>query len=180
MGIARASGENRAVEAAHQAIASPLLELDIHGAQGILWNITGSSNLSLYEVNEAAEAIKEAADPEAMIMFGTSFNERLGDEVMITVIATGFDGGKKRPAIQREAAGVMDAASVRISHERDFLQELERQREEGADSPFRTRDDEPVVTGPRVERTVGEAAPSRRQVTYDADDLEIPSFLRRK
>ena len=96
MGIGRATGENRAVEAAQQAIASPLLELDIHGAQGILWNITGSSNLSLYEVNEAAEAIKEAADPEANIIFGTSFNERLGEEVMVTVIATGFDGGKKR------------------------------------------------------------------------------------
>ena len=79
MGIGRASGENRAVEAAQQAIASPLLELDIHGAQGILWNITGSSNLSLFEVNEAAEAIKEAADPEANIIFGTSFNERLGE-----------------------------------------------------------------------------------------------------
>ena len=106
MGIGRASGENRAVEAAQQAIASPLLELDIHGAQGILWNITGSSNLSLFEVNEAAEAIKEAADPEANIIFGTSFNERLGDEVMVTVIATGFDGGKKRrPSVQREATG---------------------------------------------------------------------------
>jgi len=181
MGIARASGENRAIEAAHQAIASPLLELDIHGAQGILWNITGSSNLSLYEVNEAAEAIKEAADPEAMIMFGTSFNERLGDEVMITVIATGFDGGKKRPSIQREATGVMDAASARVAHERDFLQELQRQREEGAESPFARDDDAAaVVSSPRVERAVGEAVPSRRQVTYDADDLEIPSVLRRK
>ena len=99
MGIGRASGENRAVEAAQEAIASPLLELDIHGAQGILWNITGSSNLSLFEVNEAAETIKEAADPEANIIFGTSFNERLGDEVMVTVIATGFDGGKRRQSV---------------------------------------------------------------------------------
>ena len=96
MGIGRASGENRAVEAARQAIASPLLEVDIAGAQGILFNITGSSSLSLYEVTEAAEEIRAAADPEANIIFGTSFNERLGDEVMITVIATGFDGGKKR------------------------------------------------------------------------------------
>ena len=103
MGIGRGSGENRAIEAAQQAIASPLLELDIHGAQGILWNITGSSNLSLYEVNEAAEAIKEAADPEANIIFGTSFNERLGDEVMVTVIATGFDGGQTPP--ERAARG---------------------------------------------------------------------------
>ena len=97
MGIGRATGENRAVEAARQAIASPLLEVDIAGAQGILFNITGSSNLSLYEVTEAAEEIRAAADPEANIIFGTSFNERLGDEVMITVIATGFDGGTQAP-----------------------------------------------------------------------------------
>jgi pyridoxal phosphate enzyme (YggS family) len=140
MGIGRASGENRAVEAAQQAIASPLLELDIHGAQGILWNITGSSTLSLFEVNEAAEAIKEAADPEANIIFGTSFNERLGEEVMVTVIATGFDGGKRRPSVQRESTGVMEGtAATRIAHERDFLQELERQREHGTDGIFTPR-----------------------------------------
>jgi len=183
MGIARASGENRAVEAAHQAIASPLLELDIHGAQGILWNITGSSNLSLFEVNEAAEAIKEAADPEAMIMFGTSFNERLADEVMVTVIATGFDGGKRRPSLHREVGVMEGAASSRISHERDFLQELERQREQGGDGAFgpgiHEDDAAAIVSSPRVERAAGENA-ARRTVTYDADDLEIPSFLRRK
>ena len=115
MGIGRATGENRAVEAAQQAIASPLLELDIQGAQGILWNITGSSNLSLYEVNEAAEAIKDAADPEANIIFGTSFNERLGDEVMVTVIATGFDGGKKRqsPTARRPGSWTPRAPGAR-------------------------------------------------------------------
>ena len=163
MGIGRATGENRAVEAAQQAIASPLLELDIHGAQGILWNITGSSNLSLYEVNEAAEAIKEAADPEANIIFGTSFNERLGEEVMVTVIATGFDGGKKRQSAHREATGVMDTStSGRASHERDFLEELQRQRQEAdGGSPFTSPlDDEAaaVVSAPRVERSVGEVA----------------------
>jgi cell division protein FtsZ len=178
MGIGRATGETRAVEAAQQAIASPLLELDIHGAQGILWNITGSSNLSLYEVNEAAETIKEAADPEANIIFGTSFNERLGDEVMVTVIATGFDGGKRRPNVQREPTGVMEtAAASRVSHERDFLQELERQRE-GVDGAGYHEEPAAVVSSPRVERTAGEAP--AKPVTYDADDLEIPSFLRRK
>jgi cell division protein FtsZ len=186
MGIGRATGENRAVEAAQQAIASPLLELDIHGAQGILWNITGSSNLSLYEVNEAAEAIKEAADPEANIIFGTSFNERLGEEVMVTVIATGFDGGKRRPSVQRESTGVMDqTTSTRASHERDFLEELQRQRQEATDggtTPSTPADEEvaALVSAPRRERTVGEAPPARQQTTYDADDLEIPSFLRRK
>ena len=189
MGIGRASGENRAVEAARQAIASPLLEVDIAGAQGILFNITGSSSLSLYEVTEAAEEIRAAADPEANIIFGTSFNERLGDEVMITVIATGFDGGKKRHVNRHEGTAVMDStATARPSRERDFLEELQRQREEVADggsypssapSPL---DDQAaaVVAAPRVERSVGETVPAKRSTTYDADDLEIPSFLRRK
>jgi cell division protein FtsZ len=193
MGIGRASGENRAVDAARQAIASPLLEVDIAGAQGILFNITGSSSLSLYEVTEAAEEIRAAADPEANIIFGTSFNERLGDEVMITVIATGFDGGKKRQHARSEAAaGVMDSAAIsRPSRERDFLEELQRQRDEVADgdslpasAPPTPLDDEAaaaVVAAPRVERSVGEPQTAKRPATsYDADDLEIPSFLRRK
>src|SRR6188768_1710930 len=174
MGIGRATGENRAVEAARQAIASPLLEVNIQGAQGILFNITGSSSLSLFEVTEAAEEIRAAADPEANIIFGTSFNERLGDEVMITVIATGFDGGRKK-SVHREATGVMDrSADGRAPRERDFLEELQRQREGIEESPFTTpaRTDEPAAVAaaaPRVERTVG--APAPRPTTYDADDL---------
>jgi cell division protein FtsZ len=186
MGIGRASGENRAIEAARQAIASPLLEVDIAGAQGILFNITGSSTLSLYEVTEAAEEIRSAADPEANIIFGTSFNERLGDEVMITVIATGFDGGKRRQAARADAAtGVMDqSAAGRPSRERDFLEELQRQRDEvagggGYEATPATREDEAAAVA-AVPRSVGEPAPVKRQTTYDADDLEIPSFLRRK
>ena len=103
MGIGRAAGENRALEAARQAVASPLLEINISGAQGILFNITGSANLTLWEVTEAAEEIRAAADPEANIIFGTSFNERLGEEVMITVIATGFDA-RRRQDTSRAAA----------------------------------------------------------------------------
>ena len=166
MGIGRASGENRAVEAAREAIASPLLELDINGAQGILWNITGSANLSLFEVQEAAEAIKEAADPEANIIFGTSFNERLGEEVMVTVIATGFDGGRKRHTSAREATGVMDtSASIRQPRERDFLEELQRQRDEVLDGPIdggagsAASPRRPPSAAPRSERSVGEPAP---------------------
>jgi cell division protein FtsZ len=184
MGIGRASGENRAVEAARQAIASPLLEVDIAGAQGILFNITGSSSLSLFEVTEAAEEIRAAADPEANIIFGTSFNERLGDEVMITVIATGFDGGRKRQTARHEATGVMDSAATgRPTRERDFLEELQRQRDEVADGggygTTRLDEETAAVAVPRIERSVGE--PVRRAApAYDADDLEIPSFLRRK
>ena len=184
MGIGRASGENRAVEAAREAVASPLLEVNITGAQGILWNITGSSSLSLFEVQEAAEEIRAAADPEANIIFGTSFNERLGDEVMITVIATGFDGTKRREPVRHETAATHPtdtAGSLRAPRERDFLEELERQRSEIGDElgsePAR---DDRAAAAVRVERSVGDPVPVVKRATYDADDLEIPSFLRRK
>jgi cell division protein FtsZ len=182
MGIGRASGENRAVEAARQAIASPLLEVDIAGAQGILFNVTGGSNLSLFEVTEAAEEIRAAADPEANIIFGTSFNERLGEEVAITVIATGFDGKRHSSTSRASAAASVDGTA---RAPRDFLEELERQRSSMTDSGV------PDAPAARVEETVGshsngtngaksgaEPVPVRR-ASYDADDLEIPSFLRR-
>ncbi|HET7029047.1 MAG TPA: cell division protein FtsZ [Candidatus Limnocylindrales bacterium] len=184
MGIGRATGENRAVEAARQAIASPLLEVNIAGAQGILFNISGSSNLSLFEVTEAAEEIRAAADPEANIIFGTSFNDRLGEEVMITVIATGFDGTRKRDTSHRAQAAqpAAEGTSVRVPRERDFLEELERQRTEAANGSHDDREERPAaaVMAPRIERSVGEPVPVKRAAAYDADDLEIPSFLRRK
>jgi cell division protein FtsZ len=185
MGIGRATGDNRALEAARQAIASPLLEVNINGAQGILFNVTGSANLSLFEVTEAAEEIRAAADPEANIIFGTSFNERLGEEVMITVIATGFDGNRKRDTVRHtQAAQPAGAeASIRAPRERDFLEELERQRQETGNGSLDNHNDQAaaaVMTPSRVERTVGEPAPAKRTTAYDADDLEIPSFLRRK
>lgn len=91
MGIGRATGEDRAAKAARLAISSPLLEASIEGAKGILLNITGSSNLGLFEVNEAAEIVAEAADPEANIIFGAVIDESLQDEIRVTVIATGFE-----------------------------------------------------------------------------------------
>ncbi|SKA83475.1 cell division protein FtsZ [Caloramator quimbayensis] len=91
MGVGKASGENRAVEAAKQAISSPLLETTINGATGVLLNITGGSNLTLFEVNEAADQVKQAADADANIIFGAVIDESLDDEIRITVIATGFD-----------------------------------------------------------------------------------------
>jgi len=95
MGIGKGSGENRAVEAAKQAISSPLLETTITGAKGVLLNITGGDNLGLFEVNEAAELVAEAADPDANIIFGAVVDENLKDELRITVIATGFEGNKR-------------------------------------------------------------------------------------
>jgi cell division protein FtsZ len=100
MGIGNSSGENRAVESARAAISSPLLETSIEGARGVLLNITGGSSLGLFEVNEAAEIIAQAADPEANIIFGAVIDESMGEEVRVTVIATGFDhrpSKKERP-----------------------------------------------------------------------------------
>ncbi len=90
MGIGTASGENRAAEAARMAISSPLLETSIEGAKGVLFNISGGSNLTLFEINEAAEIIHQAADLEANIIFGANIDDSLDDEVRVTVIATGF------------------------------------------------------------------------------------------
>ena len=92
MGVGRASGEKRAEDAVKAAIQSPLLETSIDGARGILINITGGSDLSLFEINSAAELVAEAADPNANIIFGTALDESLQDEIIITVIATGFEG----------------------------------------------------------------------------------------
>ncbi len=111
MGIGSARGENRAAEAARMAISSPLLETSIEGAKGVLLNITGGPDLSLFEVNEAAEIISQAADPDAII-FGAVIDENLKDEVRVTVIATGFDakpaGEKDSPVIDLRSFGGED------------------------------------------------------------------------
>jgi cell division protein FtsZ len=98
MGIGRAGGENRAVEAAKQAIASPLLELSIDGAKGILFTVTGGADLAMYEVAEAAKVITGSADDDARVIFGANIDESMGDEVRITVVATGFDSRDQRRA----------------------------------------------------------------------------------
>ena len=108
MGIGTASGENRAAEAARTAVSSPLLEQSVDGATGILLNITGGTELGLFEVNEAAEVVTGAADANANVIFGAVIDETLGDEVRVTVIATGFGG---RPRRRRAEAPVAQIAS---------------------------------------------------------------------
>ncbi|KKR06038.1 MAG: Cell division protein FtsZ [candidate division WS6 bacterium GW2011_GWF2_39_15] len=95
MGIGKASGENRAEEAARSATTNPLLELSIEGATGVLYNITGGLNLTMQEVDKAAELIKEAVDPSANVIFGVTIDEAAGDEMSITIVATGFDENKQ-------------------------------------------------------------------------------------
>ena len=103
MGIGQGSGENRAIEAATAAIDSPLLELSIDGAQGVLFNITGGNDLTMHEIDEAAKVITDAADPEANIIFGAVIDEELAGEIKITVIATGFKGEAPAPRTQTSA-----------------------------------------------------------------------------
>lgn len=114
MGIGIATGENRATEAAKKAICSPLLETSIDGARGVLMNITGGSNLSLYEVNEAADIVASASDEEVNMIFGAVINDNLKDEIVVTVIATGFEEGQQeqptpRNAIQQQQAAMKQA-----------------------------------------------------------------------
>ena len=108
MGIGRAAGENRAEEAAKQAIQSPLLETSIEGARGVLLNITGGADLGLFEVNAAAELVQKSADPDANIIFGAVIDEKLGDEIFITVIATGFEKG----IIPKRLDKIFDKAAI--------------------------------------------------------------------
>lgn len=121
MGIGRASGENRAVQAAQQAIDSPLLEVSIDGARGILFNVIGGEDLSMHEINTAAETITTAADPDANIIFGATINPELDNELIITVVATGFDasyfaerGGSFTPTDVSSASQPQQTASEPI------------------------------------------------------------------
>ena len=192
MGLGRASGDNRALDATRQAITSPLLEVNINGAQGILFNITGSANLTLTEVWEAAEELRSVADPEANIIFGTSFDERLADEVMITVIATGFDSSRKREPAHTESRQ-QTPVGVRGSRPDplEFLREMDRQQRVNAPEPLGPvhsagtygpnglpdRQPVPVPVQPSpLHRPLPDRQPPPRP-SY-SDDLEIPSFLR--
>jgi cell division protein FtsZ len=191
MGIGTGTGENRAVEAAKAAIMSPLLEVNIMGARGILFNVTGGSDLGLFEVNEAAEVIKEAADPEANIIFGTVIDDRMRDEVKVTVIATGFDGTRKakQPKVfgAESATGVENALDERS---REILAEIERDREQrqsledqmGTDSPFAKPSEREAteITTPERRAVPVQSGSLEPRPPYSETDLDIPSFLRRK
>ncbi|MEX1296214.1 MAG: cell division protein FtsZ [Candidatus Limnocylindrales bacterium] len=179
MGIGRASGTDRAAEAAREAISSPLLEVSISGAQGILFNVTGGPSLGLFEVDEAAEIIKEMADPEANIIFGTVIDERMGDDLQITVIATGFDHNRANayPGLETEAN--VDSGVQAGLENRDFMQELARQRTAAGDQ---AKADDPTEARQAVAVPVEGGEPVRtaeRGGSTKEEDLDIPAFLRR-
>ena len=113
LGIGMGTGERRAIEAAEQAVASPLLETSMEGARSILLSITGGTDLSLWEVNEAAKAVAEAAHPDANIIFGAMVDEKLDDQVWVTVVATGYGDERTAPARARSGTGSSDRDSGR-------------------------------------------------------------------
>ncbi len=159
MGIGKARGDNRALEAAKLAISSPLLEASIDGARGVLLMIGAGSDLGLFEVNEAADVITKAAHPEANIIFGTVIDDSLGDEVKVTVIAAGFD---KVSTLEQEG-GFVRARPEPVP----------------APAPVAYVDDEDEEEEDDVFRADPSAEPASPTVLVDADDdLDIPSFLR--
>ncbi|WP_068672472.1 cell division protein FtsZ [Oceanobacillus sp. Castelsardo] len=145
MGIGIATGETRATEAAKKAISSPLLETSIDGAHGILMNITGGTNLSLYEVQEAADLVTSAADKEVNVIFGSVINENLNDEIVVTVIATGFDELSKKPEMpskqqrptlnQKQHAATKEEAPTQQPQQREQVQRPRIQEDDELDIP---------------------------------------------
>jgi len=156
MGIGIATGENRASEAAKKAISSPLLESSIDGAKGVLMNITGGSNLSLFEVQEAADIVASASDEEVNMIFGSVINENLKDEIIVTVIATGFS----EEALQQQRNTTKPSLNIN------------RQSAPQQQAPIREQ---------RQEVHVQQEQPRQNQQHYAQDDmLEVPAFLRNR
>jgi cell division protein FtsZ len=158
MGIGSARGESRAAKAAELAVSSPLLEASIDGAHGVLLSIAGGSDLGLFEVHEAAEMVAKYAHPEANIIFGTQIDDTLGDEVRVTVIAAGFEGGEPK----RVSVPVIDNNALM-----------------GKVDPIPSNDPLAVALG---ESESSESAPQRRRVRFEEllseDDIDIPDFMK--
>lgn len=171
MGIGRAAGENRAIEAARQAIQSPLLETSIKGAKGVLLNITGGANLGLFEINEASTLVQESCDEEANIIFGATIKEELGDELVITVISTGFDENhdmsldiNKKPSMAKPVE-----TNNRYQQQQQYQQpNYSQQQSYNQQQTEQQRHEEQVQQQ------------QQSQGPIEVEDIEIPTFLRRR
>ncbi|MCW2510293.1 MAG: ftsZ, partial [Modestobacter sp.] len=203
MGIGSARGDNRALLAAEQAIASPLLEASMEGAHGVLLSISGGSDLGLFEINEAASLVSDAAHPDANIIFGAVIDDALGDEVRVTVIAAGFDGGKPSnrkdagttplataaPVAPAPAATPPAAAPPRTAVPAQTGERLVAQPPAAAapSSPAAPRPGQPGaapqgggITVPPLPPIPGPGSNARRPLASEdfEEELDIPEFLR--
>lgn len=196
MGIGRASGEDRAVQAAQQAVESPLLEVSIDGARGILFNVIGGLDVSMHEINTAAETITAAADPDANIIFGATINEELQGEIIITVVATGFDAAyfsNRQTTTPASVTTVSDLSPVVTSDEdssatdtnlSDIDMDLDVKKSDDDHTDFHRDDDKPMpniwsLDSEKDKDDEVEEKPDGTQPSEDEDELEKPSFLRR-
>jgi len=182
MGIGRANGDDRAVIAAEMAVSSPLLEASIDGAHGVLLSISGGSDLGLFEINEAAALVSQAAHAEANIIFGAVIDDALGDEVRVTVIAAGFDGGnpkrrdQSQPALRRDPAPVPSTTPQQNSHRAT--------QSAGASTATIEAERQPVPVaresrGEEAEQATSTQARQPRPIPFDDnEDLDIPDFLK--
>ena len=181
MGIGSARGENRAVEAAELAVSSPLLEESIDGAQGVLLSIAGGSDLGLFEINEAAAMVADAVHQDANIIFGATIDDALGDEVRVTVIAAGFEGG--RPKRRDEGHGLRPKPAQKPQTQEETLaaaRALAEQRRAQQAQPSERR--EPVTVGASQTSHGSTAMPQQSapasRPTFDDDELDVPDFLK--
>jgi len=188
MGIGRASGESRAIEAARQAIDSPLLELSIDGAMGILYNITGGPDMTMYEVEEASKAITEAAHPEANIIFGAIVDEAMSGEIKITVIATGFETETPKAAPKpRPNAGEMRFGQISTPNNIPFFGSSPSSPSKSA-SPastpkipdFPSFDEPDLPSSPMMKRERLSEASRKDKDKDDDSEFDVPAFIRRK
>ena len=193
MAVGRAQGDERARKAAESAISSALLDVTIDGARGILFNITGGTDLSLFEVNEAAAIIKESAHPEVNLIFGAQIDEKMGDEVRITVIATGFEQSRvkarmdaQQPAYQPVQRYQPQSQSQSQPH--IYAHPPAQPQPQRAAYPAMQAPQPPAPQSPPVAPQVKPQPPqSQRQGqddfsarVYDQDDMDIPPFLRKR
>ena len=190
MGIGSARGEDRAVQASELAISSPLLEASIDGAHGVLLSIQGGSDLGLFEIHEAARLVQEAAHPEANIIFGAVIDDALGDEVRVTVIAAGFDGGgPNTPAGRQQGRATASAPVERVApkHVPQVAEPVQARQSVAVPSAaqppaptyvptelaYARAEPEPTTQGLEVPRVFDEEPRTRRD-----DDLDVPDFLK--
>jgi len=176
MGIGKASGENRAEVAARMATNSPLLDLSIEGAQGVLFNVIGGLDLSMKEVDLAAQLIQEAVDPDANIIFGASIDENLEEEIIITIIATGFDAMNKAFNTSSTTASLDNKASI--------TSDADTQKETDKGKMDELQEAEEDITSTETHSTDTQLEEEEESDSLDIDtedfedDLDIPAFLR--
>jgi cell division protein FtsZ len=200
MGIGRGQGENRAAEAAKAAIASPLLEVSVDGARGILFTICGGSNLGMYEVSEAAKVITQSADPHAKVIFGAIIDETMKDEVKVTVVATGFDS---RPQMRSKA--VLASGTYMPSKAPEVVERVPfsprpvsaQTQQRDAFQPTPVTAQRPVTPAPAERQphvqppqyapvndvrpsTPASSVPPVPMKSQEEEELEIPAFIRKK